>query len=67
MSNLKTAVVLDENGNFLAEETGDDTNVWIIGIDELIIRIEELLTKLWLRSNLTIIKILNFIFLIKKS
>lgn len=44
-----TAIVLDENGNCLAEEEGLDTNVWIIGVDELIMRLEELLTNLWVK------------------
>lgn len=40
-------IVVDENGKQLAEETGDGTNVHIIGLDALTDRLMELLENLW--------------------
>ena len=41
-----TGVVVDEKGKELATAQGLDTNVWIIGVDELINRIESLIVDL---------------------
>jgi N-acetylglucosamine kinase-like BadF-type ATPase len=43
------AICVNEKGVLLATEVGQDTNVWIIGIDELVARLEELLTRLWVQ------------------
>lgn len=42
-----TGVVVNENGDALAKAQGQDTNVWIIGVEELINRLEKLIKDLY--------------------